>query len=73
MAEIAYNLYVLHALHFFPCASEYVQMHCIKRVISFFSKSLSLNFIINSIISGTMNKDILTVVAVVAAVVEGLF
>ena len=73
MAEIAHNLYVLHTLHFFPCASEYVQMHCIKQVISFFSKSLYLNFIINGVISGTMNKGILTVVVVVAAVVERLF
>ena len=38
MAENAHNLYVLHTLHFFPCASEYVQMHCIKRVKSFFFK-----------------------------------
>ena len=74
MAEIAHNLYVLHTLHFFPCASDYGQIHCIKWVISFFKKSLYLNFIINGIISGTMNKGILTVVVVVvAAVVERLF
>ena len=73
MAEIAHNLYVLHTLHFFPFASEYGQIHCIKRVISFFKKSSNLSFIINGIISGTMNKGILTVVVVVAAVVEGLF